>query len=187
MKYWGLLGHDAEEGNLTEHPWNCFSSPVCWTHLRLSALRHLPTFLPVFLLLTMHLGSLYLFSSKVGSPLHLLNTKNQNMSLQKWCSYAFSFFLHNSRFPEAWMRIICRGMAFRIRPFGHFGGIMGGKTLSQNQTILLHSRIMRKTLIPSVSSIPPKYGAASSSPAWAVQQRSLSFPWQVFLQNTRHQ
>lgn len=85
------------------------------------------TYFPsVFLLLAMCIGSFFLFTPKPSSLFCPLK-------IRKWeyfyveVMFQYFCFLHNLYFPEIWTRIPHGSMDFRIRSFGHFDSVMGGK------------------------------------------------------------
>lgn len=136
--------------NLSEDSWHHFSGSVCWSQHRFFDCGTF-TYFPSHVSAASDVRKFFLtVSSQSKLPFYTLSRSgNENISMQGWYSCTF-FFLHNLRLPEAWTRITRGSMDFRIRPFGHFDSVMGGKTVSQNQTILLHSGIMCKIGIPSV-------------------------------------
>lgn len=71
----GLLAEGAEKRNLSEDSWHHFSRPNCWSEHRFFIVMLLHIFPPVFLLLAVCVGSLYLFTPKAISLFHPLKIR----------------------------------------------------------------------------------------------------------------
>lgn len=72
------------------------------------------------------MGSLYLYTPKASSLFRPLKIRKWEY-FQVEVMFLYFCFLHNLHFPETQLRITHGSMDFRIRPFGHFDSVMGGK------------------------------------------------------------